>query len=66
MATRKKPEGVESLVKMEPVPLHEMTLLDLFAAFIALKPAPHCDPAEDARDVYDQAEAMIRERARRL
>jgi hypothetical protein len=66
MATRKKLEGVESLVKMESVPLHEMTLLDLFAAFIALKPAPHCDPAEDARDVYDQAEAMIRERARRL
>ena len=66
MATRKKLEGVESLVKMESVPLHEMTLLDFFAAFIALKPAPHCNPAEDARDVYDQAEAMIREREKRL
>lgn len=64
---RKKSEGIEALVpKSEPVPLSELTMLDLFACF-ALMNMPHDIKVEHvATDAFDIAEAMMAEREKRL
>lgn len=64
---RKKSEGIEALVpKAEPVPLSELTMLDLFACF-ALMNMPHDIKVEHvATDAFDIAEAMMAEREKRL
>lgn len=67
MATRKKSEGIEALVqKPDPVPLSELTMLDLFACF-ALMNMPHDVKVEHvATDAFDIAEACMAEREKRL
>ena len=63
---RRKAEGIEALqLKTEPVELQEMTLMDFFAAFCLLGASTMNHPEEAAKEAYDRAEAMIRERATR-
>jgi len=60
---RKKAEGIELLQpKQEPVELQDMTLTDFFAAFAMLSASPMNHPSDAAKEAYDKAEAMIRER----
>lgn len=64
MATRK---GIEQLrPKQEPVPIHEITLLDWYAAFALLGSSTMSNPKETAREAFDKAEAMLNERAGRM
>jgi len=67
MATKKKSEGIEALVKKpDPVPLSELTMLDLFACF-ALMNMPHDVKIEHvATEAFDIAEEMMLEREKRL
>ena len=64
---RKKSEGIEALVqKSEPVPLSELTMLDLFACF-ALMNMPNNVPIKTAAaEAFDIAEEMMTEREKRL
>ncbi len=64
---RKKSEGIEALVqKHEPVPLSDLTMLDLFACF-ALMNMPNNVPIDRVSvEAYDIAEGMIAEREKRL
>lgn len=59
---KKKPEGIESLIKVEEVGLNDMTLIDFFVAFSLLNTIPGDNAEQDARRAYDRAEALIRER----
>jgi hypothetical protein len=62
---RKKPEGVKSLVQLEPISLDKMNMLDFFAAFVLMGLAGGEDMQENARMAYDQAEEMMLERMER-
>jgi hypothetical protein len=62
---RKKPEGVKSLVKLEPVSLDQITMLDFFAAFVLMGLAGGEDMHQNAQMAYDQAEEMMLERMER-
>ena len=66
MATRKKPDGLEALVRQEPVSIQEITMLDWYAAFCMLNNELPDDPEQAAKDCFDIAEAMMKERARRM
>jgi hypothetical protein len=67
VATRKKAEGIELLKpKVDPVPIHEITLLDWYAGFALLGASPMATDKESAKAAFDVAEAMIIERARRM
>jgi hypothetical protein len=59
---KKKPEGIESLIKVEEVGLNDMTLIDFFVAFSLLNTIPGDNAEQDARRAYDRAEALVRER----
>jgi len=60
---RKKAEGIELLQsKQEPLELQDMTLTDFFAAFAMLGSSTMNSPDDLAKEAYDKAEAMIRER----
>lgn len=67
MATRKKSEGIEALVKKsDPVPLSDLTMLDLYACF-ALMNMPHDIKVDHvASEAFDIAEACMAEREKRL
>ena len=59
---KRKPEGVERLIKVEDVDLTQMTLTDFFVAFSLLNTIPGDNPELDAQRAYDRAEALVRER----
>ena len=60
---RKKAEGIELLQpKQEPVELQDMTLTEFFAAFAMLGSSTMNHPDDLAKEAYDKAEAMIKER----
>jgi hypothetical protein len=62
---RKKPEGLKSLVQLEPISLDKINMLDFFAAFVLMGLAGGDDMQENARMAYDQAEEMMLERMER-
>ncbi len=66
MATRKKPDGIEALVKQDPVSIQEITMLDWYAGFALLKAFQHTQQSQTAAEIFDLAEAMMKERARRI
>jgi hypothetical protein len=57
--SRKKPDGLNALLKPEPTPIEDINLLDWFASFFVLA-------GYDALSAYDNAEDMLRERQRRM
>jgi len=63
---RKKSEGIESLVpKVDPVSIQEITMLDWYAAFVLMG----CDTGsneDEAKHCFDRAEAMMKEREKRI
>ncbi len=63
---RKKPEGLEALVRQEPVSIQEITMLDWYAALGQLNHGMVEDKEAFAKECFDQAEAMMKERARRM
>ena len=62
---RKKPEGVKSLVQLEPISLDKINMLDFFAAFVLMGLAGGEDMHQNAQQAYDQAEEMMLERMER-
>lgn len=62
---KRKAEGVESLVKLESVPLEQITMLDFFAAFTLMGLSGGDNLRQNAQVSYDQAEEMMRERLER-
>lgn len=58
--SRKKPEGLNSLIALNVPPIEELTLLDFFAAFATM--SGHVS----ASAAYDLAENMIKERRERM
>ena len=63
---KRKPEGVEGLIKVEDVDLQQMTLRDFFVAFSLLNTISGDSPEQDAQRAYDRADALMRERSARL
>ena len=62
-----KPEGLSALMsKKERVSIQDITMLDWFAGFALIAPAPMSSPAEVAKDAFDRAEAMMLEREKRM
>lgn len=59
---KRKPEGVEMLIKVEDVDLQQMTLRDFFVAFSLLNTISSDNAEQDAQRAYDRAEALMRER----
>jgi hypothetical protein len=59
---KRKPEGVERLIKVEDVDLQQMTLRDFFVAFSLLNTISGDIPEQDAQRAYDRADALMRER----
>lgn len=66
MATKRKPEGLEALVKQDRVEMNDMTLQDFFAGMAILSTLHGDEPERTARIAYDLAEAMINEREKRI
>ena len=67
MATKRKPEGISSLVQTpEFVSIQEITMLDWFAGFASLSTSTMSTPAESAKDAFDRAEALMAEREKRM
>jgi hypothetical protein len=62
---KRKAEGVESLVRLEPVPLEHITILDFFAAFALMGLSGGDNLRHNAQVSYDQAEEMMKERLER-
>ena len=66
MATKRKPEGISSLVsRPEPISIQEITMLDWFAGFASLSSSTMSTPSEAAKESFDRAEAMMAEREKR-
>lgn len=64
---RKKPEGIEALVsKEDPVSIQEITMLDWYAAFALMRADDKLQDSQTARCVFNLAEAMMKEREKRL
>lgn len=59
---KRKPEGVERLIKVDDVDLQQMTLRDFFVAFSLLNMISGDNPEQDAQRAYDRADALMRER----
>lgn len=67
MATKRKPEGISSLVsRPEPISIQEITMLDWYAGFAYLSSSTMSTPSEAAKDSFDRAEAMMAEREKRV
>lgn len=64
--TRKKPEGLETLVKEPSVPFDDLTAVDFIACFCMINSVSGGDYEREAEMAYDRAYAMIKERKRRL
>ena len=65
---RKKPEGIEELLraKTDPVSIQEITMLDWYASFALIGASPMSKPEDAAKDAFDRAEACLKERASRI
>ena len=64
---RKKPEGIEVLVtKSEPVSIQEITMLDWYAAFALMGADQKGHDSQTASSIFNLAEAMMKEREKRL
>jgi len=59
---KRKPEGVERLIKVDDVDLQQMTLRDFFVAFSLLNMISGDNPEQDAQRAYDRADALMLER----
>ncbi len=68
MATRKpKADGIEALVaKQDPVSIQEITMLDWYAGFALIGINQGRSEERIAIDAFDVAEAMMKERERRM
>lgn len=67
MVARKKPEGIAALAPAPHNPsIQEITMLDWYAGFVALRAFVHPDPQRSAQEIFDMAEAMLAEREKRL
>jgi hypothetical protein len=67
VATKRKPEGISSLVPTaEYVSIQEITMLDWFAGFASISTSTMSTPSEAAKDAFDRAEAMMAEREKRM
>ena len=67
MARVKKDEGIEALKpKLDPISIQEITLMDWYAAFALLGGSTMATPEETAKAAFDNAEACLKERARRI
>jgi len=66
VATKRKPEGISSLVTPEFVSIQEITMLDWFAGFALISTSTMATPSEAAKDAFDRAEAMMKEREKRM
>ena len=66
MARPKKPDGIEALVKQEPISIQEITLQDWYAAFALIGASGMASPEDAAKEAFDRAEAMIKERKERM
>jgi microcystin degradation protein MlrC len=67
MATRKKPEGIAALAPAPYNPsVQEITMLDWYAGFVALRTFAHPDHQQSAQEIFDMAEAMLAEREKRI
>ncbi len=67
MATKRKPEGISSLVSSpEPISIQEITMLDWYAGFASLSSSTMSTPSEAAKESFDRAEAMMAEREKRM
>jgi len=63
---RKNPEGIESLrIKQDPVSIQEITMLDWYAGFALMRLVTLPEKAESAKEIFDLAEEMLKERAKR-
>ena len=64
---RKNPEGIESLrIKQDPVSIQEITMLDWYAGFALMRLVTLPEKAESAKEIFDLAEEMLKERAKRI
>jgi uncharacterized membrane protein len=59
---KRKPEGIDSLIKVDEISLNDITLIDFFVAFSLLNTIQTENAEQDARRAYDRAEALVRER----
>jgi len=64
---RKNPEGIESLrIKQDPVSIQEITMLDWFAGFALMGVVTFPEKAASAKEAFDMAEEMLKERVKRI
>lgn len=64
---RKKSEGIEALVpKPEPISIQEITMLDWYAAFALMGADQKGHDSQTASSIFNLAEAMMKEREKRL
>lgn len=64
---KRKPEGIALLVaKQDPISIQEITMLDWYAAFALLGASTMATPEEAAKEAFDKAEAMLKERKERM
>ena len=64
---RKNPEGIESLrIKQDPVSIQEITMLDWYAGFALMRLVTLPEKAESAKEIFDLAEEMLKERVKRI
>ena len=66
MARPKKPDGIEALVRQEPISIQEITMQDWFAAFALIGASNMASPEEAAKEAFDRAQAIMRERKERM
>jgi hypothetical protein len=67
VATKRKPEGISSLMPTpESVSIQEITMLDWYAGFASLSSSTMSSPADSAKETFDRAEALMAEREKRM
>jgi hypothetical protein len=59
---RKKDGGEKQI----PIPIHEINLMDWYAAFALLNASPMATAKESAKAAFDMAEACLNERKTRI
>lgn len=64
---KKKAEGIELLTpRQDPISIQEITLMDWYAGFALLGASTMSNHTDSAREAFDKAEAMLKERAIRI
>lgn len=64
---KRKADGIEVLVaKQDPVSIQELTMLDFYACFALLGASTMATHEEAAKEAFDKAEAMLKERKERM